>query len=644
MQLDPIPEALVKPISRVASTLDERGSPIIINLPLAVVLGKAIFWDMQIGSGGITCATCHHHAGADSRLNGQLAWRTLESTHDLVSRLEPVTSGLFPFVREPFNKLVNQTSKVVVMGSAGIIRSMCSRQNVASANLGDARFVTPRNAPSVINARLYQRIFWDGRANPTFNGLNSWGFIHPSLVSLHSSSTEITRVADISNASLASQALSPFMTSGEMICDGVSLADIARRILPLRILSFQNVHRQDSVLGPYRARNGQGLSMTYDQLFKKVFARRFWQPSISDHVRPFNRASGESNLESNFGLMLGLSLMAYEETLVSNQAPFDRPRGKDGYPLGYTPQQRRGIDLFNRLECDFCHSGPALTSAADPDPVESPRKSWVDRRIIAPDPFHHSAQVALLDVGFANIGVTPSAEDPGVGGVDPLGQPLSYAEQFLRVLKKTSWGRLDRIIVDPRDFSIGFEVDFKPMELRPSPDGSKTNLKRPVPLPEIVLNEANLEYPNRLGAAVKGAFKIPSLRNVELTGPYMHNGSMKSLEEIIDFYDRGGNFPNPEKIQTFVHPQHLSVEEKRDIKEFLLTLTDERVRWERAPFDHPALRVPAPKMRSQPQKSEEEWIEFPAIGRFGRSITQGPLRSFEERLRSDSLAFTPEQL
>src|ERR1041384_6673137 len=42
----------------------------------------------------------------------------------------------------------------------------------------------------------------------------------------------------------------------------------------------------------------------------------------------------------------------------------------------------------------------------------------------------------------------------------------------------------------------------------------------------------------------KGAFKTPTIRNIELTGPYMHDGSQKTLEEVVEWYAKGGH-PNP---------------------------------------------------------------------------------------------------
>jgi cytochrome c peroxidase len=73
------------------------------------------------------------------------------------------------------------------------------------------------------------------------------------------------------------------------------------------------------------------------------------------------------------------------------------------------------------------------------------------------------------------------------------------------------------------------------------------------------------------------AFKTPSLRNVELTAPYMHNGVYRTLEDVVDFYDRGGGagigieLPN----QTLSpEPLRLRAREKRDLIAFMRALTD----------------------------------------------------------------------
>ncbi|HMG16599.1 MAG TPA: cytochrome c peroxidase [Saprospiraceae bacterium] len=67
-------------------------------------------------------------------------------------------------------------------------------------------------------------------------------------------------------------------------------------------------------------------------------------------------------------------------------------------------------------------------------------------------------------------------------------------------------------------------------------------------------------------------FKVPSLRNVEITGPYMHDGSIKTLEEVIEHYNSGGkNHPNKSQI---IKALHLTPQDKQDLINFLRSLTD----------------------------------------------------------------------
>lgn len=71
----------------------------------------------------------------------------------------------------------------------------------------------------------------------------------------------------------------------------------------------------------------------------------------------------------------------------------------------------------------------------------------------------------------------------------------------------------------------------------------------------------------------RALFKVPSLRNIELTAPYMHDGSMMSLEEVIDHYSVGGkNHPQKNEL---IQALDLSDTEKNDLIEFLKSLTDE---------------------------------------------------------------------
>lgn len=89
--------------------------------------------------------------------------------------------------------------------------------------------------------------------------------------------------------------------------------------------------------------------------------------------------------------------------------------------------------------------------------------------------------------------------------------------------------------------------------------------------------------------ADRGAFRVPGLRNVQMRAPYMHNGRFTTLEEVVEFYNRGGDFNAPNKDPR-VRPRNLTQGQKNALLAFLRRpLTDPRVAAEQAPFDRPTL-------------------------------------------------------
>ena len=133
--------------------------------------------------------------------------------------------------------------------------------------------------------------------------------------------------------------------------------------------------------------------------------------------------------------------------------------------------------------------------------------------------------------------------------------------------------------------------------------------------------------------------KRRGLRNVELTAPYFHNGGHLTLESVVELYSRGGDLaPLPgvdgNPIRPLSVPQ-MSVQEQAGMVAFLKSLTDERVRYRRAPFDHPQLFIPHGQMNNhlvavqdprRPSQALDRMLEIPAVGRNGGS----PLPKFLE--------------
>jgi len=126
-----------------------------------------------------------------------------------------------------------------------------------------------------------------------------------------------------------------------------------------------------------------------------------------------------------------------------------------------------------------------------------------------------------------------------------------------------------------------------------------------------------------------GAFKAPNLRNIKFSGPYFHVGDSATLRQVVEFYTRGGNFPNSnlhdktvdvDGIPPLMFPQFNPTAEQyiEALVDFLAEgLKDDRVAFEKAPFDHPQLIIPNGSPKSD--SSKDLFINIPAVGSGGRA-------------------------
>jgi cytochrome c peroxidase len=74
-----------------------------------------------------------------------------------------------------------------------------------------------------------------------------------------------------------------------------------------------------------------------------------------------------------------------------------------------------------------------------------------------------------------------------------------------------------------------------------------------------------------------GAFKTPTLRNIEITGPYMHDGSLETLEDVVTFYKNGGRLKETDPLTPFlsggIKPLDLTEQDEADLVAFMKALT-----------------------------------------------------------------------
>src|SRR6267143_6188237 len=441
----------------------------------AINLGKALFWDMQVGSDGVqACASCHFHSGADHRTKNNV--NPGQAGGDNRFQLVPgpnatVVSGNFPFhkVRNPDdrNSVVSDVNDV--MGSQGVFftqflginREKASESGkpvpdpVFHVGTNNTRRVTGRNAPSVINAACNYNNFWDVRANFIFNGVDPFGDANVNARIFSNDGTGALKPVQIrlENSSLASQAVGPPGNDVEMSFSGRTFPDIGRKLLSLRPLGKQLVHGSDSVLGSAARRNKRwtrpGLDKSYTEMVKAAFWPQYWNvkdqilayDSTGPHIvsRKGNMASNQyKQIEANFSLFFGLAVQMYESTLISDDAPYDRFQQGDASAMSASAQE--GLNLFMTPadlgfaggSCFSCHMGPEFTKATVSNVGRVTFFGDMPEQIIKHMDMH-DGHGATYDSGFYNIGVRPTAEDIGRGGTDKYGFPLSFTQRALNI-------------------------------------------------------------------------------------------------------------------------------------------------------------------------------------------------------------------
>jgi len=659
----------------------------------AIILGKALFWDMQVGSDGVqACGTCHFHAGADSRTVNQINPGILggdsEFGNNNLGLPQPaagavtVNQTLTP-AHFPTHKLINQhftgdpaidPGNVVsdnndVISSQGV--KLTQFLDIVPGNPVDlgtpiadpiftngvenVRRVEPRNTPTVFNAAYSFYNFWDGRANNIFNGDNPFGPADPRPHLLTNATGSLaTEELRLRHSSLASQAVGPPLSDFEMSYQGRTFPKVGKKMLSLTPLAQQKVDTTDSVLGPY-AQPTAGLTVSYRQLIELSFPAKYWNntsqkvtydangiPSFApwDGITPLT-TDEYTQMEANFSFFFGMAVQMYEQTLVTDDSKLDQWFDLGAPPTGFmTPEELRGFGHYNAF-CLACHDGAVMTDndvltiqGIQPLPIGLDLPQPLNLNPLAANDFMLvGSGSAFYDSGSHNSGVRPGGnpdpttmfylatnEDVGRGGLTGMGAgltevPLGFG--FLSIQAET--------------------VELDPLFQFPGLDPTPARTFMTAWVPPLPLNQLPSDTFPQNRSANFGVFKTPSIRNAELTGPYMHHGGFSTLRQVVDFYVRGGDFPqtNVQNFDDGILPIPLLRDDEvlvNELMAFLLTMTDNRVRRESAPFDHPEIFVPitgtapvSPGSRDLLVANSTDFQQIPAIGENGRDGIFTPL-------------------
>ncbi len=388
---------------------------------------------------------------------------------------------------------------------------------------------------------------------------------------------------------------------------------------PIRPLGAQTVDATDSLLGTFKnpagTNGGRGISLSYVNLVQWAFVPTYWDAAGTDAFGTpiaLLTPGGFHIMEENFPLFWGLALNAYQSLLIADQTPYDLFMGgnNDAFGPWNSPEAQdvmRGLltfiatentdqqanPIFNNIgagACQLCHSGPELTELSK---INVAAKFFVTTDMTVK--MDHNRELAIVapasnfDVGFSNVGSRPTYNDVGIGGTILGGIPLSITRQG----------------------QIGFVAALAMLPLFPA----KPNPER--------------------GTNTDGAFKIPALRNIELRGPYFHNGGSLTLKQAVEFYLRHGDFGdfNDPNIDVGLAMVGITASDADLIVKFLLQLTDPRVKNQAAPFDHPSISLPNGHAVALPANTtslgaayvQDLFMVLPATGAAGSAT---PLQGF----------------
>jgi len=250
-----------------------------------------------------------------------------------------------------------------------------------------------------------------------------------------------------------------------------------------------------------------------------------------------NDRSTINRIYSNFAK----AIAAYEYTLVSIDSDFDRWVRADFPATGLSESAQRGAALFvGKAGCSECHSGPMLT----------------DNK--------------LHNIGIPQIGdFVPDVADCPEGAFCDCVSDDTFEPQFcfpigarngLRLLQESTWRR-DGNFSDDKECANHRVLHFDPLHVADNPEECDGLVEYyPIPVPRDTVGE----------------WKTPTLRNVALTGPYMHNGMYDTLDEVMEHYNTAASeFAgqiNGELDDTIVE-LNLTDQELADLVAFLETLT-----------------------------------------------------------------------
>ncbi|MCC5617493.1 cytochrome C peroxidase [Nostoc sp. CHAB 5836] len=549
-------------------------------------LGKSLFWDMQLGSDGIqSCASCHFHAGADNRSKNQISPGLLASVKDITFQVGGGANYQLTAADFPFHKLADPNNRDSTLLSDA--NDIASSQGVFHTEListvpGQAEdnvTSTPDPDGFQVNGINVRRV--EPRNTPTvintiFNKLQFWdGRAKETFNGVN------TEGAADSNAKVYKASKPNTLTEVAVALNNSSLASLVTGPLVSPFETSANGRVLREIGSKFLSRAGKKLH-TLRPLAKQV-------------VHPQDGVLGADSRSPQPGLNIPsydnlIKQVFKKEWWQSNKIIQLNADGSGTILQQGAVGQTLPENQFELRDWNFSlFAGLAMqkyisTLVSDQTPFDKFQAGNINA-LTEPEKSGLSLFVNTVANGGANCNTCHTIPE------------------FTRASVRRTAGVASTDPTDPliNNAANGFFANYG---IRPASDDPGA------------------------GNTTRSLFKAPALRNIALSAPYMHNGGMATLEQVVDFYNRGrGDDGGPG-----VGGLNLSDAKKADLVTFLRTgLTDQRVLLDQAPFDHPQLFVPNGHPGNQfsvtpsgntngTPTATDELVEIPAVGQNGLAL------------------------
>ncbi len=571
-------------------------SEYIVDKLAAQQLGKALFWDTQVGSNGAACASCHFHAGADIRIKNQVdpgvkagdsgfeargngrgnsgpnkaytaadfPFHRLENPDDRESAVLFDTNDVFSsqgslggdFIsnkrthsgksgEDAERKRSHRSAREDEHGRAGrgatSFNENCSltydpAKNPFHANGLIYRRVEPRQTPTNINAVFNVRQFWDGRANSQFNGVDPFGpRTYQAPATPGGPGNPDARKAGILVAGKSRIAGSPKLSLVQPLIDNSSLASQA--------------------VGPALSDFEMSCSKkSFADLGRKLLPVR---ALALQHVAPDDSLLAQTRDLVGRGYK-GLNI-TYRSLIEKAFAPkywrnLARVRITDSGavvidPTGFT-QMEHNFSLFWGLAIQEYES----LLISDDSPFD--RTANGDANGMSEEA--QAGQIVFMGKGgcigchfgpaFSSATVT-SASGPNAKLVEHMqmgnGYRALYDAGYYNIGVRPTTEDIGVGATDPYGFDLSYARQYKWQLLGQS--NKSVDRFDPTPCKWVVQFWPCADVPTGTDPVTSardttdGSFKAPILRNVGLNPPYFHNGGQATLKDVVRFYNRGGD-------------------------------------------------------------------------------------------------------